>query len=178
MPAIALFGISIAFSFTAWAIVTAQFIWPQLRDRSQLDALRPLLTLHAFRFVGLSFLIPGVVSPDLPASFATSAAYGDIAAAVLALLSLAAIRSSLGIPFVWVFNIWGAVDLINAFYQANAAGLLPGELGAAFYLPTAIVPLLLITHALMLRLLLRRQPAELIVREATGEHYVDVARNY
>jgi len=57
---------------------------------------------------------------------------------------------------VWVFNVWGSADLINAFYQANAAGLLPGELGATFYIPTAIVPLLLITHALMFRLLLRR----------------------
>jgi hypothetical protein len=159
MPALALFGISITFSFVAWGIVTAQIIWPELRHRSRIDALRPLLTLHTFRFVGLSFLIPGVVSPDLPAAFAMPAAYGDIAAAILALLSLAAIRSSVGMPLVWVFNIWGSADLINAFYQANAAGLLPGELGATFYIPTAIVPLLLITHALMFRLLLRREPA-------------------
>ena len=63
MPALALFGLSMIFSFTAWGIVTAQFIWPELRDRSHVDALRPLLTLHTFRFIGLSFLIPGVVSP-------------------------------------------------------------------------------------------------------------------
>jgi hypothetical protein len=74
MPAIALFGISIVFSFTAWGIVTAQFIWPELRDRSHVDALRPLLMLHAFRFIGLSFLVPGVVSPNLPAAFAMPAA--------------------------------------------------------------------------------------------------------
>ena len=159
MPALALFGISIIFSFVAWGILTAHFIWPELRDRSHVDALRPLLTLHAFRFIGLSFLIPGVVSPNLPAAFAVSAAYGDIVAAILALLSLAAIRSSVGIPLVWVFNIWGSADLLNAFYRANVAGLLPGELGAAFYIPTAIVPLLLITHALMFRLLLRLEPA-------------------
>lgn len=159
MPALALFGISIIFSFVAWGIVTAQFIWPELHYRSHVDALRPLLTLHTFRFIGLSFLIPGVVPPGLPAAFATSAAYGDIVAAVLALLSLAAIRNRLGIPLVWLFNIWGTADLINAFYQANATELLPGELGAAFYIPTAIVPLLLVTHAVMFRLLLRREPA-------------------
>jgi hypothetical protein len=61
----------------------------ELRRRSNADALRPLLTLHAFRFVGLAFLVPGVVSPDLPAAFANPAAYGDLAAAVLALLALA-----------------------------------------------------------------------------------------
>ena len=70
MPALALFGISVVFSFVAWGIVTAHFIWPELRDRLPVDALRPLLTLHAFRFIGLSFLIPGVVSPNLPAAFA------------------------------------------------------------------------------------------------------------
>lgn len=159
MPVLALFGISVVFSLVAWGIVTAHFIWPELRDRPPVDALRPLLTLHAFRFVGLSFLIPGVVSPDLPAAFAVSAAYGDIVAAILALVSLAALRTSLGIPLVWVFNIWGSADLLNAFYQANAAGLLPGQLGAAFYIPTAIVPLLLVAHALMFRILLRREPA-------------------
>lgn len=70
MPALALFGLSILFSFVAWGIVTAHFIWPELRDRPRVDALRPLLTLHTFRFIGLSFLIPSLVSPDLPAAFA------------------------------------------------------------------------------------------------------------
>jgi hypothetical protein len=58
-----LFGTSVAFSFIAWAVVAKFYIWAQLRTRSDIDALRPLLVLHAFRFVGLSFLVPGVVSP-------------------------------------------------------------------------------------------------------------------
>jgi hypothetical protein len=165
MPAIALFGISIAFSFVAWSLVTKHFIWPELRDRSRIDALRPLLILHSFRFVGLSFLISGVVSPDLPAAFAYGAAYGDIVAAILALLSLAALRSSLGIPLVWIFNVWGTVDLLDAFYQANAHGLVPGQLGAAYFIPTVVVPVLLITHGLMFRLLLRR---DFVARAQSG----------
>jgi hypothetical protein len=82
------FFVSIAFSFIAWGIVTALYIWPELRLRQRADALRPLLILHSFRFIGLAFLVPGVVSPDLPSAFAHSAAYGDILAATLALLSL------------------------------------------------------------------------------------------
>ena len=158
MPPIALFGISIAFSVVAWALVTAHFIWPELQGRSRIDALRPLLILHAFRFAGLSFLIPGVVSPDLPAGFAFDAAYGDLAVAILDLLSLATLRSSLGIALAWIFNVWGTIDLLNAFYQANAGGLVPGQLGAAYFIPTVVVPLLLITHGLMFRLLLPRGP--------------------
>ena len=69
---------SIAFSCVAWATVTARYIWPVVRTRRWADALRPLLIVHSFRFIGLAFLVPGVVSPDLPPAFAHSAAYGDI----------------------------------------------------------------------------------------------------
>jgi len=146
-----LFGTSVAFGFIAWAVVANLYIWPQLRTRSRIDALRPLLVLHAFRFIGLSFLVPGVVSPDLPIAFARDAAYGDIVSAILALAALATLRSGVGIALAWAFNLWGSFDLLNAFYQANAAGLSPGQLGAAYFIPTAIVPLLLITHGLMFR---------------------------
>jgi hypothetical protein len=149
----ALFGLSVAFSFIAWTIVTARYFWPHLRSLSRVDALRLLLSLHCFRFVGLSFLIPGVVSPELPAAFAQTAGYGDIVAAILALLSLAALGSRWGMTLIWVFNIWGTVDLLNAFYQGNANGLLASQLGAAFFIPTVIVPFLLITHGLVFRLL-------------------------
>jgi hypothetical protein len=152
-----LFGISVAFGFVAWAVVTALYIWPELRTRSRIEALRPLLALHGFRFIGLSFLVPGVVSTDLPIAFARDAGYGDIVAAILALLALAALRSELGIAFAWIFNIWGSLDLLNAFYVANGAGLSAGQLGAAFFIPTAIVPLLLITHGLIFRILLRHE---------------------
>jgi hypothetical protein len=148
---------SIAFSFIAWGIVSARYIWPELRLRQQAEALRPLLILHSFRFMGLAFLVPGVVSPDLPAAFAHAAAYGDIIAATLALLSLLLLPGGAGIVIAWIFNLWGSADLLNAFYQANAAGLLPGQLGASYFIPTFVVPLLLITHGLAFRILLRHQ---------------------
>jgi len=150
--------VSIAFSCIAWGIVAARYIWPQLRLRQQAEALRPLLILHSFRFVGLAFLVPGVVSPDLPSAFAHSAAYGDIIAAVLALLALMSLPSASGVVTAWIFNLWGAADLFNAFYQANHAGLMPGQLGATYFIPTFIVPLLLITHGLGFRILVQRQP--------------------
>src|SRR5262245_14367621 len=151
-----LFAISIVFSFVAWSIVAVEFIWPRLRAQPRIQALRPLLILHSFRFVSLAFLVPGVVSPDLPAAFAQSAAYGDMVAAVLALIALAALNSRAGLPLVWVFNIWGTADLLFAFYQGNQSGFLPGQLGATFFIPTFVVPLLLVTHGLVFRILLQR----------------------
>ena len=152
------FFVSIAFSFVTWGIVTARYIWPELRFRPRPEALRPLLTLHSFRFIGLAFLVPGVVSSDLPSAFAHSAAYGDMIAAILALISLLLLPRGVGIFTAWIFNLWGTVDILNAFYQANHAGLLAGQLGAAFFLPTLIVPLLLVTHGLAFRVLVQHQP--------------------
>ncbi len=160
------FFASIAFGIVAWGIVTVRYIWPALRHRPRAEALRPLLALHSFRFVGLAFLVPGVVSPDLPPAFAHSAAYGDVMAAALALLSLSSLPGAVGVVLAWIFNLWGAADLVNAFYQANHAGLLPGQLGATYFIPTLVVPLLLITHGLAFRILLRgRVPVQRVVAD-------------
>ena len=152
-----IFFASVAFSFVAWGIVAARYIWPKLRGLERTEALRPILILHSFRFFGLVFLVPGVVSPDLPSAFARPTAYGDFIAAILALLALLTLSSRAGSFLAWIFNIWGAVDLLNAFYQGNHARLLAGQLGATYVIPTLIVPLLLITHGLAFRILLQHQ---------------------
>jgi hypothetical protein len=133
VPALALFGTSVALGFVTWGIVAARYLWPALRNQPRAEALRPQLLLHSFRFIGLAFLVPGVVSPDLPEAYARPAAYGDLIAAVLALLALAALRSRPGIALVWVFNVWGTADLLYAFYQGLAVGLEPGWLGATYF---------------------------------------------
>ena len=116
------FFVSIAFSFIAWGIVTARYIWPELRRRQRAEALRPLLILHSFRFIGLAFLVPGVVSPALPSTFAHSAAYGDIISAILALLALISLPSAAGVVIAWIFSLWGSADILNAFSQPITPG--------------------------------------------------------
>jgi hypothetical protein len=161
MPPRAVFGISVLLGLVVWGIIGARDIWPALRRRPRVEALRPLLLLHAFRFVGLAFLVPGVVSPDLPAGFARPSAYGDLATSILALLALAVLGSRPGTMLVWVFNIVGTVDLLNAFYQGNAlgVGITPGLQGAVYFIPTVLVPLLLMTHVLVFCILLRSDAA-------------------
>jgi hypothetical protein len=157
MPPQLCFFVSIAFAFIAWGIVAKRSIWPKLRALPRAEALRPILILHSFRFVGLAFMVTGVVSPDLPAAFAQPAAYGDIVAATLALLSLATLHTRAGVAIAWIFNVWGSVDLLTAFYHGGTSGLMPGQLGATYFIPTFLVPLMLITHALAFRILLQPQ---------------------
>ncbi len=155
----AVFGLSVLMSFAAFGLVTALYIWPRLRTLQRNDALLSLMVLHTFRFGGLSFLVPGVVSPSLPPAFAIPAAFGDMATAVLAVAATLAVirRASWALGLVWLFNTWGTVDLLYAFFQGlvGIPGLDPGMFGAAFFIPTAFVPPLLITHGLIFRLLVR-----------------------
>jgi len=162
MPIPLMWGVTVAFGFLAWGVVAAQYIWPAISKRERAEALRPILVLHGFRYIGLAVLIPGVVAPQLPATvFARGLAYGDLATATLALIALAALRSRFSGPLVWIFNIFGTADLLSAFYQGSRLSLpdTPGLLGAGYFIPVFGVPLLLITHVLVFRLLMRKKIA-------------------
>lgn len=162
MPIPLIWGITVAFGFLGWGVFAAQYLWPAISRRECAEALRPILVLHGFRYIGLAVLIPGVVSPELSASvFARELAYGDLAAATLALIALAALRTRWAGPLVWIFNIFGTADLLNAFYQGSRISLanVPGLLGAAYFIPVFGVPLLLVTHILVFRLLMRKEAA-------------------
>src|SRR5215467_7161091 len=160
MPSSVLFGISVAFGLAAWGAVARHYIWPALIEGPSPENLKPILLLHAFRFLGLALVVPGVVSPELPAAFAQPVAYGDLISAILALLALAALGTRAGTVVAWVFNIFGTADLIFAFYQGSRISLpdTPGLLGAGYFILAAYVPLLFITHGLAFRILLRKLP--------------------
>ena len=154
-------GLSVLLGLVASGRVAQLYIWPRLQVMDREDALNALIAPHMFRYAGLSFLMPGVVSPQLPPAFALPTAYGDLTAALLAIVATFALsaRASWAIAVVWLLNIEGSIDLLFAYYNGVVRiGLEPGALGAAFYIPTVIVPPLLYTHFLMFRLLLNPVP--------------------
>jgi hypothetical protein len=157
MPLPVVFGITAGFGLAVWGAVAWHYVWPALKERAAPQDLKPILLLHGFRFLGLAFVVPGVVSPDLPAAFARPVAYGDFITAILALLALAALGTSAGRLATWVFNIFGTADLLFGFYQGAVISLSekPGFLGAGYFILAAYVPLLLITHGLAFRILVR-----------------------
>jgi hypothetical protein len=160
MKPIAVFGLSILMSFLSAGVVGLLYAWPRLRVMGREQALLALVAPHCFlRFLGLSLLVPGVVSPSLPAAFSEPAAYGDLIAGLLALIAMVALlrHSSRSTPAVWLFNTWGAADFLFAFYQGLRLQIDPGALGAAFFILTAIVPPLFVTHLFIFRLLISRQ---------------------
>ncbi|PZV37646.1 hypothetical protein [Mesorhizobium kowhaii] len=144
--------------YVAWLLCLGAYGLPWLRSMDRVAAQRVIATLHRFRFFGLVFLVPGVVSPNLPAGFAMFAAYGDFATGVLAMLALLTVRiPQLFWAFVVAFNLVGTVDLIVDYYHAVQLGLptRAGELGATYAIPVIYVPLLMITHIVAFYFLVR-----------------------
>jgi len=150
--------LSIVFGLLSYSLIAKWYVMPHLAALPRADALTPLLLLHSFRYIGMAFLISGVTSEVLNARFATPAAYGDLLAAILALIAIMALslRWAMAIPLVWIFNIEGFLDLINAVYQgfSHVPG---GHFGATYFIPAMIVPALLVTHMMIFILLSRRQ---------------------
>ena len=160
MSAETLFRIQLALGYVAWLLCFSVYIWPRLKAMDRYDAQRAIATLHSFRFFGLVFILPGIVGPDLPAGFATFAAYGDFATGVLAMLALltARIRPAFW-SFVVAFNLAGATDIIVDYYHATQVDLpaMAAQLGTTYAIPIIYVPLLMITHAVAFYFLLRRK---------------------
>ncbi|HXD35657.1 MAG TPA: hypothetical protein VN624_03320 [Rhodanobacter sp.] len=168
-----IFLLQLVLGYVAWLLCFGAYIWPRLKSMDRLEAQRAIATLHSFRFFGLVFILPGVVGPNLPAGFATFAAYGDLATGILAMLALLAVRTrALFGPLVLVYNLVGVVDLVTDYYHGIRLGLpeLAGQLGAAYAIPIVYVPLLMITHFAALYLLACPQPkaARVIVGDATA----------
>ena len=154
-----LFRIQLVLGYVAWLLCFGTYFWPRLKAMGRSDAHRVIATLHSFRFFGLVFILPGVVGPNLPASFSTFAAYGDFATGALAMLALLTTKiRPLFWSFIVAFNLVGATDIIVDYYHATRAGLpaMAGQLGSTYAIPIIYVPLLMITHAVAFYWLLRR----------------------
>jgi hypothetical protein len=152
------FILSVVGVFIASFVVANLYVWPALRVLPRANALRILASLHAFRFLGMNFIVVGFVSPALNSAIGNQIAWGDFAAAVLALFSIAALtwRWAFATPVVWILNLWGTADLLNAYYKGATQVADVGFFGAGIYIPALFVPILLTAHMLALMLLLKR----------------------
>ncbi len=161
MSPAAIFGLQLLLGYAPWLLALGAYALPRLKAMDPVQAQRAIATLHSFRFFGLVFIVPGVVGPDLPAAFATSAAYGDFATGVLAMLALLTVRVR---PLFWLFvvafNVVGAADLLIDYYHGVQFALPEhaGALAATYWIPILYVPALMITHVVALYLLARPQP--------------------
>jgi hypothetical protein len=156
--------INLLFSTLVFWVAARLYLLPTLHEWEPRKVLLPILLLHTFRHLGLMFLAPGGVYAGIPPQFTYPAAFGDLLAAVLALVAIPAVatRAPAAKPLVWLFNIEGSLDLAAAILLATIFNAAP-FMGPAYWIPAFWVPALLVTHYLAFIVLFKQwtghQPA-------------------
>lgn len=154
MRAAPLFALQFLWFLIAWSILAAFVVGPAIRKLDTYDQLAVWVAPHLFRVLGVGLLVPNL-SPGLPIAFAAPTAIGDSITAMLALVSLIALRRRWsGVrTLVWVFNLFGSADLLFAVAHAVRveAAL---YLQAQWYVPALGVPLMFVAHFMVFRTLM------------------------
>ncbi|WP_022976416.1 hypothetical protein [Nevskia ramosa] len=152
-----IFVMQLVSSILVFGLVAAWYVWPHLTKLSYSSALVLLLFVHVPRYVGMTLLVPGIVDPNLPMDFLSSAAYGDLLAATLALVSIFALRGKWGfaVPLVWVANTWGFVDALNGGRALVRFNVPSFNLDTFWYLFTFYGPLVIVSHLMIFWVLIK-----------------------
>ena len=157
MNNVAIFWLQLFTSVFVCAIVAVWYVWPSLTKLPRNSAPIPLIFVHVFRYVGMTLLVTGMVDPRLPRDFLSSAAYGDLIAAALALASIFALRSNwrVAVALVWVFNTWGFVDLLNGVRGVLQLNIPSFNLGTIWYIYTFYAPVVIASHLMIFLILVK-----------------------
>jgi hypothetical protein len=151
--------IQFLFALTGYALAAKWFVAPALTGRPLRSALPPLLLPHLARPISLWLLAPGVlVQPSLPIAFAQGTAYGDLVVATLAVIVTLLVRREhrFAVPAVWIFNVLGLLDALRNCIVGMRTHA-PEHMGAMVFVPAYGVPLLLVSHALIFKVLLEHR---------------------
>ena len=113
--------VNLLFSTLVFWSAARLYVLPKLQEYEPRIILLPILLLHAMRHLGLMFLAPGATYPGMPPQFAYPAAFGDLLASMLALIAIPAVATQARSAklLVWLFNIEGTLDLIDAIALAT-----------------------------------------------------------
>lgn len=157
MGNVGVFWLQILTSVVVFSLIAVWYVWPYLTKLPLRSALIALLFVHVFRYVGMTELVSGMIDPRLPAEFTSSAAYGDLLEAALALLSIFTLRSNwrFAIPLVWVTNTWGFVDLLNGLRGVLQLNVPSFDLSTLWYIYAFYAPIVVVAHILIFWVLLK-----------------------
>jgi hypothetical protein len=157
MNPVPFFAFQFLWFLIAWAVVAVLFVAPRLRSWAVDDALAICTAPQLFRVLGVGLLVPNL-APGMPRSFALATAIGDSLTAVLALVAVVALRQGWRVarPAAWVCNLVGVTDLAIALPHARSIGAAQ-FLTAQWYVPVLVVPVMIVSHVLALRLLLGKR---------------------
>lgn len=159
MNSVTVYVIQAGLSFLMLFLLVLWFIGPYLAAQPIRKAMLVMLSPHIAHHVGLAVLIPGVVGIGFPQNFAMVIAIGEPTMLFLLIFCMGAVRkgSPLATPLLWIFTVAGfAYNFLSAYMALILGAALVDKLHAHWYVSVFYVPLLAVSHILILINLLKR----------------------
>ena len=149
-------------NLTTYTILVVVLMWPAVKKRATSieGMLLPFVAFHLVRTLGLFGMIPELSGEKIAASnWAHHVAIGDVIAVLLAQVAVVLLiqKHKHAIKAVWIFNIVGFVDVLNAFYNAMSEQILFLEIGFYVFVVAFFVPGLVVTHIAIFKILLNQR---------------------
>lgn len=154
-----LLPVTFLFGSISWRFIIGTIFLPQFKAWSTQQLLKPLVSIHLFRYVSLSLLIPGLTTAKeiLPASHIMRLAIWDICCAIFAMLVLTSLYRSWKISRILVvlFSIVGLGHLLTAtiFDIPLFVGKIEQIDARLFGVLTTFIPLVFVSHIFILKIL-------------------------
>jgi hypothetical protein len=159
MNSVTVYVVQAGLSFLMLFLLVRWFIGPYLAAQPIRKAMLVMLSPHIAHHVGLAVLVPGVVGVGFPANFALLIAIGEPTMLFLLIFCMGALRknSSHASFLLWIFTIAGfAYNFLSAYLALKLGAALVDKLDAHWYVSVFYVPLLAVSHILILINLLKR----------------------
>jgi len=157
MSAFHVLAVQSTLSLVAFALIARWHVAPRLATLPREDALVALLWVQVFRYAPLTLYAPGQVDPRIPAEVAAAVAFGDLAAGLVALVALVAVKLRVpgAIALTWIFTVVGIGDLVVATLKAVGSEMYTFAMGWNWYILNFYVPMLVVGHVMIIHLLTR-----------------------
>jgi len=154
MNPLPIFVLQFAWFLAAWTVIATHLVAPRLAATAPDRALALWLAPQLFRVLGSGLLVP-TLAPDMPRAFALPTALGDALTAVLALAAIVALerRRPSARTLAWTCNVVGSCDVVIALVHAARIEA-ARHLAAQWYVAAVLVPLVIVSHAMVYRTLL------------------------
>ena len=155
-------------SFVVFAIMAVLYVAPWLATRQRAEALIPLLWVHAFRHVALQIYSAQQFGFAVSNGARDEIAAGDVAAMILAVISIVALHYRMRIApvLVWVLVAETILDLVNATIAGVREQLFATASGLTWLILTVYVPLLWVSLGLIVWQLYSRRQEPLALAHA------------
>ncbi|MEM1320512.1 MAG: hypothetical protein AAGG75_09655 [Bacteroidota bacterium] len=124
------------------------WVFPRVANLSIHKALIPFVFLHSIRYLGMMFMVEHQIYDEFPKDVATVIGLWDYTTAILAIITTYALRVEwkFAIPLVWFFNIFGFMDLVNAFPNVFGLEFYNYDIGGIWFMFIIVGPFTMISH--------------------------------